>query len=136
VSVYDIFDGDLKQRIEKAQEKAQRIISGKTDDREEIMLSIRLVLAEHYNMPLFHKYFEDRTLEDLVLEIEIVTRNKVPGAERGSQLLSDNKEQAEGMFDDWIEEDMSEPPMSDDEWQETAKKFMETGEFTEESSEE
>jgi hypothetical protein len=123
------FEGDLERRIERAKELAQRIVSNDTHGFEESMLAWRFILARHYNLPLFHEYFLERTIDELILEVELLNAVSQSGEQHGSKLLSENKEEAEALFDDWIEEDMKAPPMSEPEWEATSKQFMETGKF-------
>jgi hypothetical protein len=78
------------------------------------------------------------TLDQLVFELECIKLSIKSGTEQTSDLLSENKEEASKMFDDWSKEDegqwVDEPiqnPMSDEEFQKEAARFMQTGEFKE-----
>lgn len=122
-----MFEPYLIERMEKAKERAAQIIDGAYDDEESLFLAMRWIICQTRNMPLFDSYFEKRTIDDLVLEVEMIRLSRQGSSDRGSEILKDApKEESEGLFDDWVESDNSE---AEKKFQEDAKKFMESGEF-------
>lgn len=149
------FEPFINDRIEAAKEKARRIRDGIIETIEEFELSLRIFIGNYYKIPIFHKYFNDRTLDDLIFEAEIIRLiiNNSDGEPRGAELLRKNREEAEELFSDWIKEEeelgddientemfqqMSKDGENGEEvqWEnvdasflEQAKNFMETGNF-------
>ena len=124
----------LEERIKVAKAKAQRIkkaIDIYTVEDAELVL--RFVLSRHYNMPLFDKYFDDRTLDELFFEAELVLPEKA-ASENISAAVEDNKEEVTELindFEEWIDKTDAplDPAAQDDPFFDMAKKFMETGDF-------
>jgi vacuolar-type H+-ATPase subunit H len=123
----------LEKRIQEARERANRIVSNQHATFEDNVIYLQAILARHYNMPIFHEYFKNRTIDELIFEIELISAfNKTPES-RGQELLKENKEEAASLFDDWAKDDMVEVSqqnfMSDDEFSKISQQFMENGEF-------
>jgi hypothetical protein len=126
----------LEERIEAARQKAQRLRDGIVEIMEEFELSLRVFISTHYTIPLFDTYFEERTLDDLIFEVEVI-KLKQSAAPSGSNTLKENAKEAEGLFDDWIEDDekkavgLGNVDLKNDPFFNDAKAFMESGEFKE-----
>jgi len=128
---YMFFEGDIEKRIEKAKKRAESLLSASPEDPSDFIYSLRIILCREYKIPLFDKYFEDRTIDELVFEIELLrglTKNNV---EKGSDLLKNDSAEASALFDDFVEQDSEQIGGVDDSFMEEAKKFMETGNFIE-----
>lgn len=134
---YSFLEPFLEERIESAKALARRLADGIIETVDEFELSICIFLSHHYGIPLFDKYFEDRTLDDLIFEAEVI-KLQTDGGPRGSNMLKDKPEEAAGMFDDWIEEDAKDSAaMAQNEaFLQDAQKFMETGDFIGETDQE
>lgn len=121
------FEPYLAERIEKARARARQIIDGQYDDEESLCLALRWFICQNRNRLFFDSYFDDRTLDDLVFEVEMMKLAKQSSTDRGSETLKDApKEESEALFDDWVEADTNE---AEKKFEEDAKKFMQTGEF-------
>ena len=129
------FELHLDKRIAKAKARAERIASNKHTDFDDGIFYLRAILSKHYNLPIFHEYFIDRTLDELIFEIELINAFDKPSGERGQEILKENKEEAEGLFDDWAEDDMVEvskdDAMSEEEFNKISQQFMTSGDFQE-----
>lgn len=123
----------LDKRIEKARERANRIVSNKHTDFEDSVIYLKAILSRHYNMPIFHEYFDKRTLDELIFEIELINAFQKPTQDRGQEMLKENKEEASALFDDFAEDDMMEVSkeqfMSDEEFAKISQQFMQDGDF-------
>ena len=123
----------LDKRIQEARERANRIVSNQHTSFEDSLVYLQMILAKHYNMPIFHSYFKERTIDELIFEIELISAMNKPSQERGQEILKENKDEASALFDDWAEEDMVEVSkekfMSDDEFMKMSEQFMQNGEF-------
>ena len=74
--------------------------------------------------PFFWTYLDDKTIDDMVFELELINLSKKNNVQRGSEMLQTApKEETDKLFEDW---DAVAPPkeaLADD------LKFMQTGEF-------
>lgn len=130
---------DMNERIERAKNQARAIVDGTDNSEAAIHYILRSVLSRRYNMPIFDDYFESRSIDELVFEIELWRALEETGAKRGGDLLKENKEEAESLFDDWAADE--EPVPVSDEWNDTttkelgnswdkeAESFMKSGKF-------
>jgi hypothetical protein len=119
-----VFEPYINERIELAKAKAQKVLTN-PETEEELLITLRLFLSRHYGMPLYDEYFLKRTLDELIFEIELVRGVVKDSVSKTSELLSSNKQEAEGLFDDWKDADISSSPELD----KAAEEFMKTGNF-------
>ena len=112
----------VEERIQKAKERAQKIVNGLVETEEDIIFCMRFFLSKIYQIPIFHKYFEELTFDQLIFECELHRTSRQTTPEKTTELINDNKEELSGMFDDWVDQDLGD-------FTEDAKNFMETGEF-------
>lgn len=118
----------LSERIEKAKKKAFDIVNKNHNTIEDSVYYLRYILSRHYNMPFFHEYFEQRTIEELIFEIELIKQSEQSNVEKGKDLLASNKEEAEGLFDDMVKED-EEEMNNVDSFNDLAQEFIRSGKF-------
>ena len=124
----------LEERIIAAKAKAQRIKKAiDIDTIEDAELVVRYVLSKHYNIPLFDKYFDDRTLDELFFEAELVLPEK-PAVESASEAIKENKAEVDGIMDEfgeWLDktDQPLDPAAAVDPFFAMAQKFMQTGDF-------
>lgn len=93
----------LEKRIEIAKEKARKLVTQDIDSEEDLFLVYSIVLSQRYNLPIFHDYFQDRTLDQLALEVYIWREQEKP------------KTIGEGMTT--LDESVLKEAASDDSWQ-------------------
>ena len=114
----------LERRIEQAKEYAAKIASGLGDSEQDIEITYRMFLSEHYSLPIFDEYFEKRTFDQLAFEVYLIKRRKEPVLENVAETISQNlKEAADAASTGWDDVDVSDAEL------ERMSKFMETGEF-------
>lgn len=123
---------NLNDRIEEAKKMAERISSGQVDTNGEFELSLRLIVSKQYNIPLFSEYFDNLTMDQLLLEVELVRLSRMSPEQKASELINSNKEELSGLFDDI--EGFDPPPMDpkENEFMKDAMEFMKTGDFKQE----
>jgi len=131
-------EGDIDDRIKLAKQRAESVYYGHSDVLEDQVMRLQFLLSREYNMPLFSDYFEKRTLDDLIFEMELIKLSREPATDKMSDIMKDEgkKKELESLFDDWTEEntvDLSDTTGYDE--NEVFKEFMETGEFITEEKE-
>lgn len=97
------FEGDLETRIKEAKAKAKRVYYNTSESLDEETLRLQFILAKHYNMPIFDKYFDSRTIDDLIFEIELLKLATSSDEEKMEDIVTkeENRKELEGLFDDW-----------------------------------
>ena len=125
----------LEERIMAAKERARRIkYNINITNLEDAEMILRFVLSRHYNIPLFDKYFDERTLDELFFEAELVLPEKVKTPEDISDTIKENQDEVSKLtdeFEEWIDRSDAplDPAAADDPFFKLAKQFMETDEF-------
>jgi hypothetical protein len=122
---------DLESRIRDAREIAVRVHSGASDDHEEIQLSVIWFISRYYKIPIFSAYFQERTLDDLIFEAELIKLESTPRNEMTSNLLNDKKDEAAALFDDMIADEFQDVVPNKEQFDQDAINFMKTGNFKE-----
>lgn len=97
------FEGNLEIRINAAKQKAEDVYYGKGKTLEEEVTRLQFILAREYQIPLFDAYFLNKTIDDLVFEIEIIKLSKQGSGARVADIMKSekNKEELSSLFDDW-----------------------------------
>jgi len=120
----------LKERLDAALEKAKRLLSGKTETLEDLNLSLRAIISNHYNIPLLSSYYDDKTLDDLAFEVFYLKERNTTGSQTVSQAAQDNPEEISKVIEDQFAEfeDFKMPEPNEEEKQ-RMKDFFNTGKF-------
>jgi hypothetical protein len=131
-------EGDIDDRIKLAKQRAESVYYGHSDVLEDQVMRLQFLLSREYNMPLFSDYFEKRTLDQLIFEMELIKLSREPATDKMSDIMKDEgkKKELESLFDDWTEEntvDLSDTTGYNEE--SVFKEFMQTGEFITEEKE-
>ena len=66
-----VVEPHLKERIEAAERKAKKLVHGQPDSEDELLIIYSTILSQKYNMPIFSDYFQERTIDELALEVFI-----------------------------------------------------------------
>lgn len=126
-------DGDISDRMDEARQKARDIYYGEDLTYESLILRFTFILAREYNMPLFHEYFKERTLEELILEIEMIKLSREPQESKMSEIMNneESKKELESIFDDWDSENNVDLSNIDsyNEGDKIVEEFLNSGEF-------
>jgi hypothetical protein len=91
-------------RARQAQEKAQAIINGEVVTSEDLQNRIRYVLSRKYNIPFFSEFFENLTLDELFLEVMLITEKEKTPEQKVSEMIMNNKEEVDDLFSDFEED--------------------------------
>lgn len=124
----------LEERIQIAKERARKIANSKLDSEDDLRLYLCYYIGSKYNLPIFSNYFDARTIDELMFEAELLSLKDRPQEQLASDITNEHKEEADALFDDWAEEDQQWVEVSNPmtpEFEEMAKKFMQTNEFKE-----
>jgi len=125
-----IFEPHFDERIKKAQARAQRVMDGTYDpeDGEDgVLFVMRWIICQHWSIPIFDPYFENRTLDDMAFEVELIRLSKAPSDARTSEILKEAPQsELNSLTDDWLEEDQA---ALDKKFKEDSMKFMQDGNF-------
>jgi hypothetical protein len=110
----------IQQRIELMQKKAQRIKDGLVENDDDFINVLRFRLSQAYNIPFFDSYFSQRTLDDLIFELELL-KSVGDKTSEVSESLKAFAESGEDLFADLSPEN--------DQFMQNAHEFFQTGEF-------
>jgi hypothetical protein len=119
-----IYEPYINERLDKARKKANNIVNGICETQEDFEMVMRLFLSKRYNIPIFSEYFENLEFDKLVFEVELHKASLIPQEKKTSEIINENKEELSTLFEDWVDEDLSQ--FKDDD-----ANFMKTGEFKE-----
>lgn len=129
-------DGNVGERIEIAKKIANRIFHGKVESYEEFILMLCWNISEYRNIPLYSDYYKNKTLEQLIMETEMIRLSKRTPEDAAKDAVVDNKEEIDHLFDDiiaannkWVDVPKSPSVISDSEIDEFDRKFFSTGKF-------
>jgi hypothetical protein len=130
----DYIEPNFEIRVKAAKELAQRILGGLAETEEEFLLSLRYVISEARSIPLFSEYFDARTMDELILETELIRAKSViqNSPERTSSIINKDVKEREKLAD-LFEQDMLKlgTPVIEDMVNQADLDFMSTGEFKE-----
>ena len=124
----------LDERLEAASEFARKIVNRDIDNIYDFQFVLRMVIAEARHMGIFDKYFDDLTIDQLAFEAGILKESREPTREQTSETIKAHTEEAESLFDEWIDEDLP-TNFGEDMEDSVAKEFMQTGKFKGEDDE-
>jgi hypothetical protein len=129
----------IAERIEAAKQAARDVLDAKRIETDEDAIAVmRALLSLHYKMPYYSEFFDNLTFDQYVFELELASGRLVPTPEQkaaeGQKMLQENAaEVVDGVFGDWIEQDMSPPavapPGVPDPFDQMSKDFFESGDF-------
>jgi len=82
------YEPDFEARLDAAQQKAQRILSGQVDTEEEFIISLVIVIDREKRLGIFADYYKDRTLDELIFEAELTRGVVMTPIERSEHVMS------------------------------------------------
>jgi hypothetical protein len=100
--IYESIGGDyaIEQRAKAAQEKARKIINGEVETVDDLVRRMMFILSKHYNIPFFSEFLETLTLDQLFLEISLITEKEKTPEQKTSEMIVNNRSELESLFDD------------------------------------
>lgn len=111
----------LDQRIQKIKEYARKLREGDIEDEGDLFNFFKLKICQAYNMPFFDDYFQKLTLDDMILEVELLIKNQDTVSSLSETLTEASK--TEDLFADMEPENDVFKQITDD--------FFQTGNFVE-----
>lgn len=153
-----MYEPELDKRIEQAKKRAETVYYGTSSTLDDEIMRLCFILSREYKIPIFSQYFVDRTVDELIFEVELIRLSKTTGEKKMADIVQDkdSKKELDSLFDDWGDPPKAETPknqglarsvpqtkkeeehktwvdlptsIDDNDMMEQAKKFMETGEF-------
>ncbi len=122
-----VAEPNLEERVNQAIERAKRAASGIIETREDLEISLRMVLSDHYQIPVTSSRLE-MPIDDLVFEAHLIIERAKKAQETPADAIKENRDEAADYASSgW--EDVKPPTISDEERQ-RLKEFMTTGKFT------
>lgn len=98
-----VVEPHLKERIELAEARAKKLVHGQPDSEEELLIIYSVILSQKYNIPIFSEYFQERTIDELALEVFIWQEM--------------NKKSTIGTDDFVLDDDVIKEATSDEAWE-------------------
>jgi hypothetical protein len=131
----------IEERIDMAKKLALSVKTA-TDVQtiEQAELVLRMVISNHYKIPFFSEYFDNRTMDEMFFEAELIALQSKPQEETTSRIIKNSKAEIENIADEmekefeeeWKEANLDtplDPTKADDPFLQMAKTFMQTGNF-------
>jgi len=117
----------LEERIEAARDYAERLFYKKINNVKDLEMFYRSILSNHYGIPIFDKYFEERTFDELIFEAHLIKLYNTPHEELAKNFVLDNLEEAAAVVEEeWEEVDALNERLED---LQKMTEFMKTGKF-------
>jgi hypothetical protein len=124
----------LDERLDLALEKARRLIQNKIESQDDLWMAFRIIISDHYGIPLFDKYFEDKSIDQLAFEAFFIKERAISAADTASKQISDNTDlAAQAIEDDFAAFEKVDLPQPSEEERQRMLEFMNTGKFPGES---
>lgn len=98
----------FKERIQRGIERAKQIVSGELENEQAIVDRMKYLISSHFNIPFHSSFFDDLTLDDLVLEIMIISESKKDNEKKTSETIAENVNEAQDAFGDLMAEEDGE----------------------------
>lgn len=117
----------LSERLDQALAKARRLVQNNIETMEDLNLALRSTISGYYGFPLFDKYYDDKTLDQLAFEAFYIKERNTTGSQTAAQEAAANPDEAiQAIENDFAAFDMPEPS---DEEKQRMKDFMKNGKF-------
>lgn len=98
----------FKERIQRGIERAKQIVSGELENEQAIVDRMKYLISSHFNIPFHSSFFDDLTLDDLVLEVMIISESKKDNEKKTSETIAENVNEAQDAFGDLMAEEDGE----------------------------
>lgn len=95
----------FQERVQTAIDKAKKIINNEMTTEECLINRMKYLVSSHFNIPFHSPFFEDLTVDDLMLEVMLISEGKKEPEHRAGEVIKENKEEAEDAFGDLMDGD-------------------------------
>jgi len=120
----------LKERLDAALEKARRLVQNKIETVDDLNMALRVTISEFWGFPLFDKYYDDKTIDQLAFEAFFIKERNTTGAQTVAQEAAEHTEDAvKAIEDDFAAFESFEPKKPTAEERQQMLDFMSSGKF-------
>lgn len=95
---------NLENRIKKAKSRAKKIVEAQFEGEDDLYWWLVFQLSKYYKKPIYSKYFENRTLDELMFELSLIQEDNKPQEVKASEIIKENMDEALSMFEDFEDE--------------------------------
>ena len=114
----------VQERIAKGVQKARKIINSDLESNDDLADRLKYIISQYYKIPYFSEMFDELTLDDLILEMMLITESNKEQDERTSDVVKENMDEVNDLFEELdVPEDNGEEAFRN----EFGQKFMEKG---------
>ena len=114
----------VQERIAKGVQKARKIINSELESNDDLADRLKYIISQYYKIPYFSEMFDELTLDDLILEMMLITESNKEQDERTSDVVKENMDEVNDLFEELdVPEDNGEEAFRN----EFGQKFMEKG---------
>jgi hypothetical protein len=111
----------FQERYQYASEKAKKIINNEMVTEQDLIDRLKYLVSSHFTIPFHSSFFDELTVDDLLLEVMLISESKKEPETRSSEIIKENLEDAEDAFRDLMETEELEVP---DEYTQEEKEFI------------
>ena len=104
---------DLEERINAAKQRATKIVSGEVENTEDLFARLAVSLSKYYKMPFHSEFFANLTLDEMLLEVFLLTEQEKTPESAIAEAIKDNQDELNDLFKDFGE--LGEPMLSQEE---------------------
>lgn len=117
----------LTERLDLALAKARRLVQNNIESLDDLNMALRAAISNYYGFPLFDKYFEDKTIDQLAFEAFYIKEKNTTGSQTAAQEAAANPDEAiRAIEDDFAAFEMPEPSPEE---KKKMVEFMQSGRF-------
>jgi hypothetical protein len=84
---------EIDIRTKAAKEKAERIVEGKLETMEDLISRLKFLLSQHYRRPFSDPFWDEHTLDELLLEVFLINTKETPKEQRAAEQIRDNADE-------------------------------------------
>jgi hypothetical protein len=84
------FEEYIDERIEAIKKKISEIVNGNYKTIDELELFLKIVISGYYKIPIFSDFFEKRTLNELLIEAEVIRIRGVSEEESVQEIVKES----------------------------------------------
>lgn len=109
------------ERYQYASEKAKKIVNNEMNTEQELVDRLKYLVSSHFNIPYHSSFFDELTVDDLLLEVMLISESKKEPETRAGEIIKENKGEAEDAFEGLMDMEELEIP---DEFSEEEQEFI------------
>jgi hypothetical protein len=100
----------FQERVDEAIKKAKKIVNNELTTEQDLVDRMKFLVSSHYNMPYHAAFFDDLTVDELLLEVMIISESKKEPEARAGEIIKENIAEAEDAFGDLMDTEELEVP--------------------------